>query len=319
MADETGAVFPDAIEPHQVKLKSFIADIPPLGGQEIKSGSPAFPTPFTKAQLDALQGIKSDPLFNKYTGYEHKSLLEKWLVNRTTTCNEFCSRCAIAMGYTAKEGVGRFDIADWLNSRGLGHVWVPAESGSKPEYGDIFRLYSPEPDHNGVRLNHMAVSLHVAGRDWYTVESGQGGPSKGYDAIVRKKREWMPTALRGWVSMKALLNAEKPLPYWLGGWWKVEEEPYDTYWYHFGANGKVTYVTKPPVSVTGLPVPPCTTGTFRLKGMFGLEISWNSADFDETFTIIVQEQKARRYRMTGKTARGVELTATRLMTKDAFS
>jgi hypothetical protein len=157
------------------------------------------------------------------------------------------------MGYTSQEGVGRFDIADRLNGRGLGHVWVPADSGATPQFGDIFRLYEASPDHNRVPLNHMAVSLSVSGTDWYTVESGQGGPSKGYDAILRKKKTWKPSSLRGWVSMKALLNAEKPLPYWLGGWWEVEEGPYDTYYYYFAAGGKVTYTTIR-VSITSPPV-----------------------------------------------------------------
>lgn len=314
MADTT---LPEPKEDYQKKLKVFIADIPAT--DEIVSGTPALRSPFKQADIDALKGIKTDPLFRKYTGWEHKSLLQKWLVDKTTTCNEFCQKCAIAMGYTAKDGVGRFDIADWLNRMGLGHVWIPASSNSTPEYGDIFRLFGPNPDNNGVPLNHMAVSLHVLGDDWYTVESGQGGPSRGFDAIKRRKRSWKPEALRGWVSMKALLNAGQPLPYWLGGWWQVEEGPYESYHYYFASGGKVTCLTSAPASITA---PPTSSGplvgNFAMKGMFGVQLSWTSADVDETLTVVVQEQKKRRYVMEGRTARGVKLTATRLLPADAF-
>ena len=74
MAD---AALPEPKEDYQKKLKAFIADIPPLDGAEIKSGTPALRAPFKKADIEALgDRIKTDPLFRKYTGWEHKALLE---------------------------------------------------------------------------------------------------------------------------------------------------------------------------------------------------------------------------------------------------
>jgi hypothetical protein len=323
MADPTPSTngnLPEPTEEYQRKLRSYIADIPALGGPEIVSGTPPLKNPSKQADIDALKDkLKTDAKFKKYTGYEHKSLLEKWLTDKTTTCNEFCQRCAVAMGYTSQDGVGRFDIADRLLSRGLGHVWVPASSNATPEYGDIFRLYEPNPDHNKVPLNHMAVSLYVSGGDWYTVESGQGGPSRGQDAILRKKRSWKPSSLRGWVSIKALLHADKPLPYWLGGWWQVEEAPNDTNYYYFAAGGKVNSTTTKPLFFTNPPGNASLVGSFVVKGLFDLEISWRSADPPETLRIVVQEQKKRNFIMEGKTSKGAKLKATRLIGKDPFA
>jgi hypothetical protein len=273
---------------------------------------------FLQSNAIPIESLKTDARLKKYTGWEHKSLLEKWLGDRTTTCNEFCQKCAIAMGYTAKEGIGRFDIADQLNSRGLSHVWVPANSGAAPEYGDIYRLFEATPDHNKVPLNHMAVSLYVNGTDWYTVEGGQGGPSKGYDSMRRKRKPWKPTSLRGWVSMKALLHADKPLPYWLGGWWQVQEGANDAYYYYFAASGKVSFTPTTPTSIMVPPVNASMVGNFVVKGMFNVEISWQSADVNEKLMIVAQDQKKRNYLLDGKTDLGTKLKAKRLMMNNAF-
>jgi hypothetical protein len=274
--------------------------------------------PFKSEDVEALQGVKTDKRFKTYTGYDHISLLRKWLSDRTTTCNEFVGRCVAAMGYAGTQNIGRFDIADQLNARGLDHLWVPADSGSIPEFGDVYRLYDSVPDDNGMRLNHMAISLYVNGTDWLTVDAGQGGPSKGYDSIRRKKRTWKPSALRGWVSMKALLHSEKPLPYWAGGWWKVQEGTQDPYFYYFSASGKVSFTPTAPTSIMTPPVNPSMVGNFVVKGMFDVEISWQSADVDEKLQITSQDSKKRNYVLDGKTALGTKLKAKRLMMNNAF-
>lgn len=309
---------PEPKEDYQKKLMKFLEQIP-LDGSEIRSGTPAIQKP-TQEKIDQKKGqLKTDSRFLKYTGWTHEGLLKKWLVDGTTTCNELCGKCAIEMGYTAKDGVGRFDIADLLMGRGLGHVWVPADSNSTPEYGDIFRLYDPTPKPpNKNPLNHMGVSLYVNGTDWYTVESGQGGASSGYDALMRKKGTWKPSSLRGWVSMKALLNAGKPLPYWLGGWWVVDEGAYETYYYYFAAGNKVTCTDSPPLAITSPPVGTHLVGNCSVRGFFDVDISWQSADVDESFRIIDQDQQKRRYVMQGKTARGIPLKAKKLLGKDRF-
>lgn len=196
---------------------------------------------------------------------------------------------------------------------------MPADSGSTPEYGDVYRLYDSVPDHNGVRLNHMGVSLYVNGTDWYTVDSGQSGPSMGHDALRRNKRTWKPSALRGWVSMRAMMNANKPLPFWLGGWWQVQGSGNDNpYYYYFGANSKVIFT---PTTPTSFLVPPATAsmvGNFDSKRMFVVEISWNSANVNEKFTVF-GDQKTRKYTFDGKTDAGNKLKAKRLMMEHAFA
>lgn len=305
---------PDIKEEHQRKLELFIADIQ-LDGTEIKSGTPPTPMPINADALEANKGdYKTNPLFLKYTGWNHWDLCNKWLSDRTTTCNEFVTKCAVAMGY--KESIGRFDVADLLSQRGLGHCWVPADSGATPAFGDVFRLLGPANDHNGTRLNHMGVSLQVDGSEWYTVEGGQAGPSRGFDAVRRKQGIWKPASLQGWVSMTALLNAGKALPYWLGGWWQIEEELFETYFYHFGANGRVTCSLTPPPS----PVAPASgslVGYFTSKRMFQVDISWHSGDMDETLTISADQSK-RKYSAAGKTALGKKLKGKRLILADRF-
>ena len=66
------------------------------------------------------------------------------------------------------DGVGRFDIADYLTRMGKGHCWVRADSGLAPGYGDIFRVYAPSPDQNGVATNHMGVALYFNDGSFYT-------------------------------------------------------------------------------------------------------------------------------------------------------
>lgn len=308
-------------EDHQRALETFLTEIPESG--QVKSmidGSKTLKSPFKKADLDALKGVIENPTFTKYTGYTHKGLLEKWLdpKQRLTTCNEFCTKCGNAMGYKAadkNDGVGRFDIADYLTRYGRGHCWVPASSGAVPEYGDIFREYEPSPDHNGVAKNHMGVSLGVFGNTWYTVESGQAGPSSGYDAIERKTRTWKPSSLQGWVSMSALLGAGNRAPYWLGGWWEVEEGPYEKWYYYFQSPNKVIFTAYPPASIYAPPANGPVVGSFALKTQTGYEltIKWNDISVDEKLTLVIQDQDKRKFLMEGKTADGRKLKAKRMM------
>jgi len=303
----------DPKEEYQKKLKTFLGPLPAAGAGEVMSGTPAFPTPFTADKLAAIKAkCKTNKSFKDFTGWEHYDLLNKWLSDRTTTCNEFCQKCALQMGTPPDISLNRFDIAEWLSGRGLGHCWIPGDSGSKPEYGDIFRLYEPKPDHNGVSLNHMGVSLFIDGSDWYTAESGQGGPSKGYDAVSRKRRVWKPSSLTGWVSIKAILNAGKPLPNWAGGWWEVNEGG-QIYYYYLEAGGKVHYTPTKPISLAQSPPFTSMFGTFRLKGMYGIEISWAGPDVDETLTLTLQDPKKKLFTMEGKTSSGVKMKAKRMM------
>lgn len=304
-------------EDYQRKLKLFLKDFPEPG-KETPSGKPILQYPFKSSDVDAIASkCVTNKDFKTYTGWEHLSLLRKWLHDGTTTCNEFCTKCGTAMGLSADKGVGRFDIKDWLATRGLGHCWVPADSKAMPEYGDVFRLFSSEPDENGLRMNHMAVVLYVEGGTLYSADSGQGGRRTGYDKLLRKARPWKPPGLQGWVNMKALLNSGQPLPYWLGGWWEVFEEPYDTYYYYFAANGKVSFSSRPPATPSTPPDVTATTGTFASKAMFQVNITWNSADADEKLTLAYASE-SRKSQLSGTTAKGVKLTGKRVVFKDRF-
>jgi len=314
-------------EPHHIALAKFISVVPPVGGGQVRSvtaTSTILTTPFDRKKLDATKGIESNKAFETLTGYTQQQLLEKWLSDRTTTCNEFCSKAGTAMGFVAKgkyDGVGRFDIADYLTQIGRGHCWVRADSGAKPEYGDVFRIFEKALDQNGVSRNHMGVSLHLDGKDWYTVESGQGGPSTGYDAVERKKRPWPEAGVQGWVNMKALISAEDKISHWLGGWWEVRQSAGDIWYYFFSAGGKVEFTPIPPTVLSQPPVTASLTGSFRMKGMFGVEVFWNSFDLDEEFTIFVppapkdkNTPPSRNYTMKGKVVgTSNQLSAKRLM------
>lgn len=317
---------PEQTDSEGIALQTFLKRLPAYGGdkegetEEVKSmgkGSETLNTQnggFTTAQVEAIKDkVKNNQAFTDMTNNSHYGLLLKWVKDRTTTCNEFCTVCAQKMGYTGFS-VGKFDIADWLTRYGLGHCWVRADSGDTPQYGDIFRLYDSKPDHNGVNLNHMGVSLYIDGKNWFTAESGQGGPLKGYDAIKRKRRDWMPSTLQGWVSMRALIHADKPTSPWVGGWWEVKQGVYDTWYYYFSVGNKVICTQRAPAIVSAPPLEGIV-GTFRMKGMFEMEIRWQSEDVDETITAANQDSKGRNYSFVGKTRNGEKLVGKRLMIK----
>jgi len=302
-------------EEHQKKLMAFLGPLPALGAGKVLSGTPHLAKPFTAAQLAAIKSTcQTNKLFKDFTGWDHYDLLHKWLSDGTTTCNEFCQKCALKMGTPPTIQLNQFEIADWLAERGMGHCWIPGDSGATPECGDIFRLFDAKPDHNGHQLNHMGVSLFVDGSDWYTAESGQGGPSKGWDAVARKLRVWKPSSLTGWVSIKAILNAGKPLPKWAGGWWEVNEGGY-IYYYYLEAGGKVSYTPNKPIALAQPPVHASMLGTFRLIGMYVLEITWMTSDVDETFKLTLQDDAKKSYLMEGSTTNGVKMKAKRLVAK----
>jgi hypothetical protein len=303
LADVFSGGFPTMAEDIKSMLDTFLKGLPEDGSEE-ESGTPRVPGPMTTDKIAKAkkEGLKNSPLFERLTGRTHESLLNKWLYDKTTTCNDFCTHWAHSAGYTG-EALGRFDIADWLSKRGLDHCWITPGGGAVPEAGDIFRLMGHEADINGVRLNHMGVSVEVSGSEWKTVEAGQGGPLRGSDGVSRKKREWMPASLRGWVSLKAMLNAEQALPYWLGGWWDVKETPSYRWFYHFGANGKVSCTTQQPFSPIMPPSNPTLVGTFKIgpKGTV-VTISWNSDDPDEEITFAPDaDRKQRKDILIGKT------------------
>lgn len=293
--------------PYQLKLAEFLAPVPAIGGEVSSKGADG----------------NSNPVFTALTTYTQQALLTKWKTDRTTTCNVFCSQCANAMGFKALgkgDNLGRFDIADVLTRYGRGHCWITPESGDEPQYGDIFRLYSATKDHNGMELNHMGVSLRVVDGKWLTVEAGQGGPSKGYDAVARKEREWKPDSLQGWVSMKALLQVGKLAPFWLGGWWEITDSRNGHYYYWFGSDGVLVYSADPPRHPAEGPVESWRTlrGTWEEnpKRMFQVMIRWNGPDDDEVFDVAQDMKDNRKFSLSGQSPdKTMKFKGKRLMIK----
>ena len=276
------------LEPWQQKLRDFVVKVPyhPL---ELPSGTPVLKSP-TKAQVDAAVAAKTVATngdFSKLTGMSHLDLLRNWEGGGImTSCNGFVIQCCTEMGYHAATkglAVGQFEIAKILYNNGLGHCWVPAGSGDRPRYGDVFK-----PRHT-----HMGLSLHFAGDTWHTAEGGQGGRGNGYDSVKKKTTPWDPSSLEGWVNMAALLAAGKIVsPSWLGGWWKVTENGGTPYFYHFHASGAVCFTPAPPSSPFSPPINPSMTGSYRMLNMFDVLVHWTGADDDEHFEKVWQAPPA---------------------------
>lgn len=173
-------------------------------------------------------------LFFTLTGWTQQKLQDQWKVEdvpkkarrdagnndmtglqTTTTCNEFVGRLGGAIG--SPISLGQFDIEKKLQKAGLGDAWIPATSGLRPGMGDVFRP----------KKFHMGVSYDFSGNIWNTVESGQGGPgqdyTKGFDIIRRKKTDWDPTKLQGWVDIEILMKLAAKAPKWMQGWWRFEQ------------------------------------------------------------------------------------------------
>jgi hypothetical protein len=171
-------------------------------------------------------------LFTKLTGSSHEWLQARWKIEdvakakaraegkttkglpTTTTCNGFVGQLGAAI--KSPIALGQFDIEKKLKAAGLGDAWVPASSGARPGYGDVFKPVS----------FHMGVSLDFVGDLWNTAESGQGGPgvnyTAGFDIVKRKQAPWNPASLEGWVDIEILMKIAQKAPKWMIGWWRFE-------------------------------------------------------------------------------------------------
>jgi hypothetical protein len=296
-------------EKHQQKLFEFIA--------------PAKEYRKYQSNETALQGGKN--VFEQLVGMSQADLDAKWKTDKTfTTCNTFIGRAANEMGakqlkapdkhggQLADVTLGQFEIATWLAAHGMSNCWVPYREDIHPQYGDIFRAEE----------YHMGFSLDVeADGTWHTIESGQGGPSSGWDAVARKKQRWGTRKLLGWVSMKMLLNDLTPLPYWLGGWWEITEHDGKTYFYYFDTNNCVYFLTRRPLSNLAPPPTGSFAGSYNVvKNKFQtLELSWFTNEPEETLTFATHPKKANekvrdasRDTVSGKTIGGKPLKGKRL-------
>lgn len=194
------------------KAKEFLDQLPPNVDVTSNGSTAALFTKLTGVSHDTLQTTwKQEDVAKAKRRAEGKSTAG---LPTTTTCNAFAGKLGAHIG--SPISLGQFDIEQKLKRAGLGEAWIPASSGKRPGYGDVFRPLK----------FHMGVSLDFAGDQWNTAESGQGGPgpdyTKGRDIVKRKQQPWDPASLQGWVDIAILMKIVQKAPKWMIGWWRFE-------------------------------------------------------------------------------------------------
>lgn len=244
----------------------------------------------------------TDKEFSALTGMSHGSMLRNWAVGgrgTLTSCNSFAGRCSAAMG--SKISISAFELEKLLRTHGKGHAYVPAASGRRPAYGDIFKAKS----------FHMGVSLGFEGDTWVTAEGGQGGPISGYDVVKIKRQKWDPAAVEGWCDMGVFLGAHAPTPGWLVGAWTVSCGNTRAS-YAFDEAGNAFHFT---VAVLGSwrGAVPFDTGTIQFQGGDTFSVRWKSKGATEQFTYDrFNSFPGLNERMKGRSTRGEAMSAVRL-------
>jgi len=301
---------------HKAALEKHLSRLPAHPGQ-LLAGSPAYPRKgktYDAATTAAIAGgtipVKNDKAFTDYTGFTHLGLLQSWATgSQLTSCNSFVFSCCAAMG--AKTGLGKFELEALLKKLGKAHAWVPAGSGARPEYGDVYTIQEPIPGKDYMRL-HMGVSLGFEGETWLTAEGGKGGPSRGVDAVARCKQAFDPKRLLGWCSMKVFLDDRPPAPDWVLGWWVIYHGK-DLYHYHFNRSWEVHYEPWKPVNTGSGPTMPMDKASYAVGPGDTVTITWRCEGGTERFTYdrwnslpgVIE-------RMTGTSASGEPLTGVSL-------
>ncbi len=257
-------------------LKAHIAKVP-LNG-ELCSSSTFHKAPYS----DELKKNLADPKYtlpgdNKdytdLTGMPHTMEVRNWVISNgiMTSCNSFVGQCCIAMGVP---NLGQFELENLLIKLGKRHAWVPASSGARPGYGDIFT--------SAGRL-HMGVSLGFEGDTWVTIEGGQGGRSRGVDCVKYKRQKFNPAEVQGWCDMRAFIDTRGAVPDWLVGWWVVYAGN-KTWHYHFNKYFELSYQPYKPGDTKSGPVTPTDTGTFSIGPGDSVVVDWLGEAGLERFT-----------------------------------
>lgn len=125
----------------------------------------------------------------------------KLTVGTTTTCNAFLGvvvRKTRHVGGLAQRSFSSFDLP---KAGGPAWNWYPT-SGKYPQPGDFYQAGK-----RGGTYEHVGIILSVNGESMVTVDSGQGGPSAGYDAIKRVKRNGY--SMMGWIDADEFFQSWK--------------------------------------------------------------------------------------------------------------
>lgn len=114
-------------------------------------------------------------------------------VGVTTTCNAFLGvvvRKALAAGGLAPRAFSSFDLP---KAGGNAWSWFP-RSDKSPRPGDFYQAGT-----KGGMYEHVGIIMDTKGGGYSTADSGQGGPSVGYDAIKRRGRD--SYKIMGWIDV----------------------------------------------------------------------------------------------------------------------
>ena len=178
------------------------------------------------------QIISTQPEFERLTGTSHATMKKNWDGGGImTACNGFVGwygrtlRGMVPDTAAPTAYLGRFDLATYLPTIGMGHAWVKSTATNWPKYGDICR-------HTAF---HVGVSLDFVGERWEHADAGQGGKKVGYDILKRtlSKDAYDYTKLQGWIDIDIYYNTAPQtgkVPDWLQGWWNINWRG-DNYYY----------------------------------------------------------------------------------------
>lgn len=228
-----------ALSPARQKVKAFLDQVPEDRDVNSDGDTAGLFTKLTGRNHEDLKSIwANEEAARKKARERGASEREILAMPNTTTCNEL----AIKVGHQIATPVplGQFYLDKALAKAGFGAAWVSAESGEKPELGDVFVMKSRA---------HIGVSYAFVGDQWRTVESGQGGYSAKHDIVKRKSTQWNPAKLAGWVNLDALVQLARPSPDWLKGWWEFDLDG-TKFWLYFTDKPRVkTYDKRPNVKI----------------------------------------------------------------------
>ena len=263
-------------------LKAHIAKVPAYPGELVSSSTP-HKAPYSAELKTSLETNRKKPNpnfklagenddYTKVAGVAHTYEVTNWVLDGGifTSCNSFVGACCTAMGVP---NLGLFELEAQLIKLGKRHAWVPANSGERPGYGDIFT--------SAGRL-HMGVSLGFEGDTWLTIEGGQGGRSRGVDCVKYKRQKFDPAQVLGWCDMRAFVDPRGGVPDWLAGWWMVYAGD-KTWHYHFNRYFELSYMPYQPGNTKVGPAMATDTGTFSVGLGDSVVVNWRAEGGTERF------------------------------------